>query len=167
MDKWVFEGVAEAFSNVLGIKVISEHVVVVEKSPKKQAWLLDVMPENCCVLTDVKVFSLPEGTLHECKRHTQHKCPVASGDIHYYGFSCKSASRANNAVPPDVKKSMLADDSSSTTTGDTYRCGILYLRKNKPAFVIWENVDTLADNETSPDSNINTIIKDCVFCFCF
>ena len=105
-------------------------------------------------------FSLPQGTLHECKRHKQHKCPVVPGDVHYYGFSCKSASRANNAVPPDVKKSMLSDDSSSTTTGDTYRCGILYLRKNKPAFIIWENVDTLADNESAPDSNINTLIKD-------
>ena len=61
MDKWVFEGAAEAFSNVLGIQVTSEHVFVVEKSPKKQAWLLDVMPENTCVLTDVKVFFITAG----------------------------------------------------------------------------------------------------------
>ena len=71
MDKDVFEGVAEAFSNVLGKQVISEHVFCVEKSAKKQSWLRDVMPENTCVLTDVKVFSLPEGTVHECKRHTK------------------------------------------------------------------------------------------------
>ena len=62
-----FEVVAEALSSVLGLKIEADHVMSVEKSHKQQKWMLDVMPSDSCVLTDVKVFCEKVGAVVECK----------------------------------------------------------------------------------------------------
>ncbi|CAK9058042.1 unnamed protein product [Durusdinium trenchii] len=148
-----FELVSDAVCNALNDALSDKtgttfvhHEIACEIEKYKQGLLLNVLPGDCCLFSDVTQLKTDEE--RTCVRH-RNKCELPKKLFGFTsGFSCKSLSKLQNAQ--SLKKALANRDQESSSF-KTFAGNLDVLSLSSPLWVILENVDLGSDE--GADSN--------------
>ena len=120
-----------------------------ELAPKKQEWLLSATHANTCCFTNIIDMKQEQAY---CARHLKN-CKIPRVNIIIVGLSCKDLSKMN--INAKKHKSILSQQVSAGGTATTFRGLLAFLDAHGCDIILGEEVEELADMETTGDSNLN------------
>lgn len=125
-----------------------------ESHPEKRRWIQSVIAEqggdhrSTCIFEDIAHLSQ---TSAACVVHNR-RCPVPDVDIFVCGTSCKDISSLSSGGRTPSGQLVFEMQSSPGGSAQTFRGFLAYIHAHRPALVLFENVEKLADEGASSSS---------------
>ena len=167
-----FKQAVTSLSTSCFVPLQAEVRLLCESSKWKQQFLLNNIEGDCCVYDDVVTLAygdyeivnpnsnkVTKKNVH-CVRHNA-ACPLTEDEevfILKSGFSCKSASRANQNQK--ANKQGIANEDWALSTVRTFKATALLVDRLRPLVLFLENVDGLSDEGSSGDSNLSVVLDE-------
>ena len=139
-----------------------EHLWSCENDKDKQEWIKGVTETErspsdddrtrACLFSDISTIC---GDRAYCVTHDQ-ECRVLQPDVLCLGTSCKDLSKQSKSFYKPKERMTLHEASSTGHSADTFWAFIEFIDARKPLIVVYENVDSMDDEQSDQKSHVAT-----------